>query len=270
MIDLHSHLLPGIDDGPASMRDSLAMAQAALAAGTTTMVCTPHVLEAPADQVAAMEDGVEALRRELERAGIPLEVLPGAEVAIPMAERMDDDLLRRASLGGAGRWLLVEMPFRGWPLSLPELLADLEVRGFGVVLAHPERAESVQLNPDRMRDLVGRGALTQVTAGSLTGEHGPRPRRTAETLLDHGWVTVLASDAHSPTWRPPGMADGLDVAVRRLGLPADQVEWMVDGGPRAIVAGEPVRPPRLLPARRRPADARPGRSGPPRSPRRSA
>lgn len=267
MVDLHAHLLPGIDDGPATMRDALDMARAAVEAGTRVMACTPHVLEAPRDVVEAMEAGLPRLRDGLARAGVPLEVVAGGEVAIPMAERMDDDLLRRASLGGGG-WLLVEMPFRGWPLGLGDLLFDLEVRGFRVLLAHPERAESVQLAPDRLREAVGRGALLQVTACSLTGDNGPRAQRTAERLLDQGVVHVLASDAHSAGWRPPGLADGLVAAAQRLGRTPAEIGWMVDAGPRAILAGGPVRPPRLGPAARPRADAPPAPPGRGRSRRR--
>jgi protein-tyrosine phosphatase len=270
VIDLHAHLLPGVDDGPATMGDALRMARVAVESGTTVMACTPHLLDDPDRVIEQVAEGVPRLREALAREGIALEVLPGAEIAIPMAARMDDDRLRAVSLGGTGRWLLIEMPFKGWPLGLADLLRDLEVRGFRVLLAHPERSESVQLAPDRLRDLVGRGALVQVTAGSLTGEHGPRPKRAAGALLRNGFVHVLASDAHSADWRPPGLADGLTAAARVLKRPPEEIGWMVEDGPRLIAAGEPqIRPPRLLPGGSRPAAGPPDRSAPARSPRTS-
>ncbi|MEZ0285148.1 MAG: CpsB/CapC family capsule biosynthesis tyrosine phosphatase, partial [Thermoleophilia bacterium] len=165
MIDLHAHLLPGLDDGPASLAASVEMARAAHEAGIGTVVCTPHMSERYPTEPGAVVEAVRLLAEALEAAGVALEVVPGAEIALPHVARIDDDELRQASLGGGGRCLLLEMPFQGWPLTLPALLADLEIRGYGVIIAHPERAEAIQRAPDRMRDLVGRGALVQLTAG---------------------------------------------------------------------------------------------------------
>lgn len=252
VLDLHTHILPGIDDGPADMAQALEMARAFGDSGTSAVVCTPHIDDDPVAVLAAMELGIPALRAALDSQGIPLQVMPGAELTIAAASTMDDEQLARASLGGGGRWLLVELPFAGWPIVLPELMRDLEMRGFGVVLAHPERSESVQLAPDRLRDPLGRGALVQVNAGSLCGAHGARPERTAYMLLRNGMVTVLASDAHSATVRPPGLEEGLQALERVLRRPPEEVRWMVDDGPRLIATGAAVRPPRLVPMPRPP------------------
>jgi protein-tyrosine phosphatase len=128
---------------------------------------------------------------------------------------------------------------------LPGLLTTLEVRGFSAVIAHPERAQSVQAMPDRMRDIVGRGAILQLTAASLTGENGPRPLRCAEHLLHVGFAHIIASDMHSPTWRPPGLAEGLKAAALMFHAKPDDLRWMVDDVPRAVLEGRDVRPPRL-------------------------
>lgn len=269
VIDLHAHLLPGIDDGPAGMRDSLAMARAAVAAGTTTMACTPHLAPKFPTAVPQIVEGVARMRQAVADAGIDLDVRPGGEIALDWLPRLGDADLRAVSLGGGGRWLLLEMPFRGWPLRLPEMLTALEVRGFNALLAHPERAESVQASPDRMRDLVGRGALVQITAASLAGDNGPVPRRTAITLLRSGFAHVISSDAHSASWRPPGLDEGLAAAAAALRVEGEALRWMVDDVPRAIIQGDVVRPPRLNSARTPPAAARPAPSGPPRRTRRS-
>ena len=214
MIDLHNHLLPGIDDGPRTLADSLAMARLAVAAGITRMVCTPHVLPDAAPTPQQIAQAVAALRGELDAAGIALQIDTGAEIAVDVAFELDDDALRGYSLGGGGVWVLLEMPFEGWPLRLPQFLADLEMRGFRAVLAHPERARSVQLSVDRLRDLVGRGALTQITAEAVTGEFGPLTRQVARTLVTNGLAHLIASDAHSPTRRPPGLYPALEQAAR--------------------------------------------------------
>ena len=244
MIDIHSHLLPGIDDGPATPAESVRMARKAVASGTTTMVCTPHMLPRRPTPPEAVHAGVAALRAELEAADVPLAIVPGGEIALERLRAMDDAQLAAASLGGGGRWLLLEMPFAGWPLDLTRILDDLEIRGFRAVLAHPERAQSVQRRPDRLRDAIGRGALTQITASSLTGEHGPAADRTARALLRTGWAHLMASDAHSAEWRDPDMRPGLAAAAAELGGTGEDLDWMVREGPELVIAGKDVRVPR--------------------------
>jgi protein-tyrosine phosphatase len=260
VIDLHCHILPGIDDGPGTVREAIGMAQAAVEAGTTTIACTSHMHPRFPTPPAAVHEATRDLQARLDATDVPLRLVPGAELSLEWLPRMSDADLGMACLG-SGDWLLVEMPFQGWPLRLADTLRDLEIRGFGVIIAHPERAEAVQRAPDRMRDVVGRGALVQVNAGSLTGEHGPDARRAAEALLRSGWVHFLGSDAHSAgPWRPPGLGDGLAAAARVLRAEPDAVRWMVEDGPRAVIEGRPVRPPRLTPSRTPRADAGPAPS----------
>ena len=250
MIDLHAHLLPGLDDGPATLRESVALARAMVADGIATAVCTPHMAEAWPTTAAQVREGVAALRAELEKECVALELATGGEIALPFLAGMSDEDLAGASLGGAGRWLLVELRGGGWPLGLAERLADLEIRGFGVVFAHPERAEFVQRAPDRLHDLLGRGALMLLSAGSLLGEYGPRAAKTAVTLLRGGMAHLIASDAHSADERPPRLAEGLAMAAAELHVEPEALAWMVEEGPRLVIEGRPVRPPRLAPVRR--------------------
>lgn len=266
VIDLHCHILPGIDDGPGSVPESIRMAEAAVEAGTTTIACTSHMHPRYPTPPVVIHEGVRDLQGRLDALDVPLRVVPGGELSLEWLPRMTDADLAMACLGD-GDWLLVEMPFHGWPLRLADTLRDLEIRGYGVILAHPERAEAVQRAPDRMRDIMGRGPLVQVTAGSLTGEHGSGARRAAEALLRSGWVHFLASDAHSAgPWRPPGLGDGLEAAARVLRTEPDELRWMVEDGPRAVVEGRPVRPPRLTPSRTPRAGAAPAPGAPrPRS-----
>jgi len=263
VIDLHAHLLPGLDDGPASLAAAVEMARAAREAGIRTVVCTPHMSDRyPTDPGAATE-AVELLREALDEAGVPLQVLPGAEIALPHLARLGDEELRMASVGGGGRWLLLEMPFQGWPLRLPALLADLEIRGYGAIIAHPERAEAIQRAPDRMRDLVGRGALVQLTAASVLGDHGAAARRAALMLLAGGVAHFLASDAHSAgPWRPPELEEGLQAAADGIDVHPQTLRWMVEDGPAAVIEGRPVRPPRFTPRRRPKVGVGPAPAGP--------
>jgi protein-tyrosine phosphatase len=255
MIDIHSHLLPAIDDGPSRMRDSLEMARVAVEAGTTTMACTPHILGRDPTSPQEIADAVSALRAELAATGVPLDIVSGGEIDLETLERLDDETLGALTFGGNGTWLLLEMPFRRWPTDLGAILDDLEVRGFRAVLAHPERAAAVQRQPDRLKEAVGRGALCQLTASSFTGDHGAAAGRTAERLLALGWAHLLASDAHSATWRPPGLLPGLAAASDYLGCGAGDLSWMVREGPALVLEGADARPPRLSAPRESPAAA---------------
>ncbi|MEQ8833541.1 MAG: CpsB/CapC family capsule biosynthesis tyrosine phosphatase [Miltoncostaeaceae bacterium] len=251
MIDLHTHLLPDIDDGPDWLPESLAMARAAHAGGTRTMVCTPHMIEHYPTEPAAVHETVVSVQAALTEAGLDMTLVPGGEIDIAHLATMSDEDLRLASIGGRRRWLLLEMPYRGWPVDFGGLLDRLEIRGYGVILAHPERADAVQRHPDRMRELLGRGALVQLTAGSFLGEYGPQARRMARTLLSGGMAHFLASDAHGPgPRRGPGLREGLEAAAEAVRAEVAELEWMVQDGPAAVLAGGEVRPPRIGRARR--------------------
>lgn len=222
------------------------MARVAWESGLREVVCTPHVHPDWQNGPHNIPGAIAALRAELLKEKVPLSIVQGAEIGLARIYDFDNAELRALSLGGAGRWLLIEMPFTGWPIQLPKVLRDLEIRGFRALLAHPERSEAVQRSPDRMRELIGLGALAQVTADSFLGEKGPIAKRTAETLLLSGTVHVIGSDAHSASWRPPSLGEGVAAARRVLGSVGDEVlEWAVNEGPRLMLTGKDVRPPRL-------------------------
>jgi protein-tyrosine phosphatase len=244
VIDLHTHILPGVDDGPRTLEGSLDLARAAVAAGTRTALATPHVNDdrsIDADRVAA---GLSQLRPALAAAEIPLDVLPGGEIAIWRLADLDDAALRSLALGG-GPYLLIESPFSPVVGDFEPLVLDLMMRGHRVLLAHPERCPAFQRDPARLGRLVDAGVLVQVTAASMTGGFGSTVKRFTTDLLRQGLAHVVASDAHDAAKRPPGQVAGFTV----LGL-EDQREWMTELVPRAVLDGEPLpeRPP--LPRRR--------------------
>ena len=156
MIDLHTHILPGLDDGARTLEDAVAMARVFVAEGVTVVAATPHVRDDFPTSANVMLHSVAALRRVLDEAEIPLTLLPGAEVAVDWVARLDDDELRRLSLAGSGRYVLVETPYRGWPVELLERLLRLRAAGFTPVLAHPERNPVVQATPSLLAPLVSR------------------------------------------------------------------------------------------------------------------
>lgn len=245
MIDLHSHILPGVDDGVATLVEARELARAALADGATAIAATPHVREDFPTSAERMEEGVAALRRDFDEQGIELDVLTGGEVSLGLLAKLDRDELRRFSLAGSERYVLVEFPYSDWPLGLETALHDLGAEGLTAVLAHPERNRAVQAQPERLERVIGAGALVQVTASSVDGRGGPAARAATRRLLELGFVHVLASDAHSPAVREAGLA----AAVDAIGDPA-LAHHLVEEVPAAIVAGASI--PALPRLRRRP------------------
>jgi protein-tyrosine phosphatase len=239
MIDLHSHILPGIDDGPRTMPQACELARAAVADGIRVMAATPHVRRDYPTTPDQMESGVRGLRAALAADGIPLDVLTGAEIALEMLSDLSDDDLRRFGLGGNPRYLLLETPYVGWPPGIAQMLFALQVRGFRTVLAHPERNEEVQGRPELVRPLVDAGALVQLTAASLDGRLGAATKKTASQLIASGCAHLLASDAHTAIVRRVGMAD----ARGAIG-DASLAEWLATQVPEAIVTDQrlPERP----------------------------
>lgn len=235
VIDLHTHVLPGIDDGARSVEDSRAMALAAAAAGVSVLVATPHVRDDYPTTSAEMEEAVAFVRADFVQQGIPVEVLPGAEVDLSLLWAIPPEELRRLTLAQTGRYLLLEFPYRGWPLALDSAVTRLVQLGVTPLLAHPERNPEVQDRPHRVRGLVDSGALVQVTAASLVGDRDRAAQAAALRLLDLGLVHVLASDSHGSHIS----REGLGAAAVNIGDPG-LARYLTVEVPGAIVAGEPV------------------------------
>ena len=239
MIDLHSHVLPGVDDGPPSLGGSLEMLRAAAEDGITRIAATPHVRDDYPTEPGTMERLVDEVNAAARDEGIPVEVLRGGELALEAAAAADDETLRRFGLGGNPSALLLEFPYRGWPLELRDLVFRLEARGFRIVLAHPERNADVQEEPERLRPIVDAGVLVQLTAASVDGRLGRAPAAASRALLDARLAHLIASDAHAPAVRAIGMTAAAEAV-------ADEplARWLTHDVPAAVVAGTapPPRP----------------------------
>jgi protein-tyrosine phosphatase len=237
MIDLHSHVLPGLDDGARTPEDSLAIARAAASAGVTSIAATPHLrADHPGVRPAEIAGRCTTLQRLLDAEGVPLEVVPAGELDIHWAQGASDDDLRLASYGQRGEWLLVETPYGTISELFEELLFKLSARGFRTLLAHPERNPSFQRRPERLRVLVERGALVQVTAHALvTAERRAPDRRLAETLVRGSLVHVIASDVHRASGRRTAGLDEASGAADAI-VPGAGA-YMTQDAPAAILAG---------------------------------
>lgn len=246
MIDLHTHVLPGIDDGCRTLEESLALLRAASADGVRVLAATPHVRSDFPTTPETMERLVREVRAAAGDAGIAVEIATGGEIAFDRLEEMTADEIRRFGLGGNPDVVLLEFPYSAWPLGLEQRLVRLQAEGFTPVLAHPERNAEVQAAPERLEEHVSRGALIQVTAGSLDGRLGASSKRAARSLLDRRLVHLLASDAHAPEVRRVGLSG----AVEAVG-DATLARWLTEAVPRAIVERTPLPPRPAWAGRRR-------------------
>jgi protein-tyrosine phosphatase len=253
MIDLHSHVLPSLDDGPADISGALALARVAVAAGTRVIAATPHIgLRYPVvpDE---LPERIASLRARLADEGIQLEIVGGGELAPTAVADLGDDELRAITLGG-GTCILLECPFTRAAGLMPALVEHLQRRGFRVLLAHPERSPEFLRDPAGLSALIRGGAMVQVTASAFRGDFGRTARRFALELLDAGLVHVVASDAHDARDRSPVVLPLVRDAVRRQGLPTTTIEYLTAEAPQALLEDAPLPPP--SPRRTRPLRAR--------------
>jgi protein-tyrosine phosphatase len=235
VIDIHAHILPGVDDGVRSVKEARELALRAAGEGTEAIVATPHVRTDFPTTAERMEHGVVELRDDFVRHEVPVQVLPGGEVSLDLLWQMPHEELLRFSLAQTGRYLLLEFPYRAWVPALDAGVMSLLQGGLTPILAHPERNPDVQDQPARLADLVEAGALVQVTAVSLAGRLDAPSQATAEKLLRLGLVHLLATDAHGPHIREGGMA----AAAEAVG-DHDLARYLTQEAPAAIVAGEPL------------------------------
>jgi protein-tyrosine phosphatase len=213
MIDLHCHILPGVDDGAGDMDEALAMARLAAAEGVRVVVATPHLQPADYAEHPWIAAGVARLNEAVQAEGLALEILPGAEVAA--APEILQHLAALPRLGN-GRYLLLEPPLLGLPNFLEEVVFAMQLAGIKVVLAHPERTQLMGVMPEIIARLAERGCVLQINLASLLGRHGGATRRVAQKLLREYPECVVATDAHDAVQRPPRLSQAA-AALRRLG-----------------------------------------------------
>jgi protein-tyrosine phosphatase len=243
VIDIHSHILPGLDDGAPDLTASVAIARLAAADGVRTMVGTPHVREDYVFPLAEIAERTRVLNEHLRARDIRLEIKAGAEVGVSKLPDLDDATVGSLCLG-AGPYLLVESPYLRATDLFEDSVFDVQLRGFRPVLAHPERSPSFQRHPDRLAAMVQRGVLCSVTSASMAGRFGRTVQQFTRTMFEIGLVHNVASDCHDTLKRAPGLGGGFRVLERELPGVLDQAGWYTDEVPAAMLAGDrlPARP----------------------------
>lgn len=220
MIDLHCHLLPGIDDGPSNLDDALAMAQQAVADGIHTCVVTPHIHPGRYNNTRqSIKQATQQLLVALQAHGIRLRVLPGAEVRISPESLA---LLLQDQVPFIGRYhgcpvVLLELPHSGIPLGSLQFVQKVISHHIQPVIAHPERNKAVMDDPERIAPFVQAGCWLQITAGAVTGHFGPQAQAAAAHFISQGDARWVASDAHNTSTRPPRLAPALQHITTQWG-----------------------------------------------------
>ena len=234
MIDLHCHLVPGIDDGPQTLAESLAMARLAVADGITAARTTPHIHAGRYENdLASIANAVDGLRAALAAEAIALELSFAAEV------RLDYDVLPMIEAGRipflgeleGDRVLLLELPHSHVPVGADNFVAWLLARRIRPMIAHPERNKDLMRDPAKIERFVKAGCLLQLTADAVAGEFGELCALRSREFLERGWVAILASDAHDTVERPPRIARGRDTAA----------QWVGEAEARRLTQDTPLR-----------------------------
>ena len=237
MIDLHSHLLPGLDDGADDIAGAMEIARSMAADGVTVVCGTPHVRDDYPTSVDAMEHALALARGAVAEAGIAVEVHGGGEIAFDRLPELDPAVRALFGLGGNPALLLLETPYTVWLATIPRTCAQLRRDGIIPVLAHPERNPDVLENPALLEDVVRAGGVVQLTAASVDGRLGRGPAACARRLLELELAHCIASDAHGPGVREAGIS----AAAEAVGG-GELAHWLTQAVPAALLAGRPLPP----------------------------
>ena len=236
--EIHFHLLPGIDDGPGTLQDAVALAATAEADGTRAIYATPHIHPEHVTDVSILPGLVDEVARRLSDEGIAIDVHVGGELDVAMVARLDRTELELLAGGPPdARWLLLEAPLSGLTAAFTEAADELRDRGFTVVMAHPERSiDDRAAGWDAIDHEIAAGSVIQVNAWSVVGHYGARIRADALAVVRRAPLAALASDAHGPH-RPPLLTPALAQLAQELGR--ERARRVAELSPALLVSGPP-------------------------------
>jgi len=243
MVDIHSHILPLIDDGSRSLDESIVMLQKSINSGVDAIVATPHLFPgaymAPTEQ---RDERLKELRAEVQRMQLPIEIISGRECYFSPEIYTYEKNLGKLTINDNGKYLLIEAPMQEIPHYVDQMIFDIQVRGITPIIAHAERYHEMIQNPNLTHKYINVGCLIQVNMGSLLGRYGKRIQHTAQIMLEHQMVHIIASDMHTQTSMPLG--EGFETLSQMVGQ--EEAQHLVEDRPRAVIQNRPVDRPAPL------------------------
>ncbi|MBN2030823.1 hypothetical protein JW824_11320 [bacterium] len=243
MIDIHAHLLPGVDDGPENWEETLSMLQTGVMDGISGVVCTSHVVDYLSKELEnEFKEKFQQLKKTVKRERMGISLWLGSEMHYYASYNHRSKV---ATLNGNGKYILLELPFIEIPNDVGETIFQIALKGRIPIIAHPERNLTIIRKPELLYELVQRGALLQINAGSLTGGFGRNIKRLATQLFDHQMVHFVASDCHSPRSRPMILSKAYGAISKRWG--EDRAEQVLRINPHKAIMGEKIYPPEPIP-----------------------
>ena len=243
MIDIHAHLLPGVDDGPESMEESFAMLQKGFADGISGVICTPHVVDWLNEEME--RDFIQkfrALNKMIKKEEMAISLWLGSEIHYYAKYNHESKL---STLNGKGKYILLELPFTEVPKDVGETIFRIVLERKTPVIAHPERNTMIIQKPKLAYELVQHGVLLQINAGSLTGDFGRTVKRVAFDFMDHHMVHFVASDCHNPNSRPMILSKAYRMVLKHWGM--ERAEKLFQENPMMVIRGERISPPEPIP-----------------------
>lgn len=234
MIDIHSHILPGVDDGAQTMEDSIAMAREAVKEGIHTIIATPHNKNGKYENIkSSIISNVLQLNSLLQKENIPITILPGQENRI-YGEIIEDMEINKILTLNHSQYLFIEFPSSHVPRYTEQILYDLQLKNVTPIIVHPERNQELIEQPDKLYKLVNNGVLTQVTAASLAGYFGKKIKIYSQQLIEANLTHFIASDAHNTSTRGFKMGEALDFVESKFGVDmvymfTENAELLIDG-----------------------------------------
>lgn len=252
MIDIHSHILPGMDDGAQNVEDAIKMAEAAVKEGVTHLYATPHHRNGRYEnEKSIILESVDLLNHELNARDIPLQILPGQEIRLykELIEDLDRDVL--IPLHHLSKYILVEFPSNNVPAYAAETLYELSLRNYTPIIVHPERNSEIMENPDLLYDLIIEGALTQITANSVIGNFGKKIMNFSHDLIKANMAHFIASDAHNTTSRGFHLTKAYETIQKQYGIDIryylqENVELIMRGGSVLVEQPKHIRRKKFL------------------------
>lgn len=238
MIDIHSHILPYVDDGSRDMEMSLKIAQIYVENGFDKVIATPHFMDGISYKTKMeLEIGLEALKKELARAGFPLEVYLGNEVYL-RPDVIEDIEKDRVSTLNNSRYVLIELPINEIPIYVEDIIYKFQLKGYVPIIAHPERYSKISEDPNILYKYISMGALAQLNLQSLEGFYGSRVKTTAEILLKQNMIHFVGTDSHSNRHRAPNVTESLNILYDLID--EDYYELITESNQELVLSNDPI------------------------------